>query len=113
MSNIPDLTQLSVAELRELQATIPAEIRKREAQEKKAVLTEVRELAKSRGYALEDLVGSSAVAGENAVVKRTVAPKYRHPQDPALTWTGRGRKPVWLVQLLEAGSTLEQVEIAS
>ena len=113
MSNIPDLTQLSVAELRELQATIPAEIRKREAQEKKSVLNEVRELAKSRGYALEDLVGANAAGGENTVSKRTVAPKYRHPQDPALTWTGRGRKPVWLVQLLEAGSTLDQVAIAS
>lgn len=111
MSNIPDLTQLSVVELRELQATIPAEIRRREVQEKKAVLNEVRELAKSRGYALEDLVGANAAGGENVAAKRAVSPKYRHPQDPALTWTGRGRKPVWLVQLLDAGSTLDQVAI--
>lgn len=113
MSNIPDLSQLSVVELRELQATIPAEIRKREAQEKKAILNEVRELAKARGYALEDLVGTGAAGGDNTVAKRTVAPKYRHPQDTSLTWTGRGRKPAWLVQLLEAGSSLEQVAIPS
>lgn len=114
MSNIPDLSQLSVVELRELQVTIPAEIRKREAQEKKAILNEVRELAKARGYALEDLVGAGAAAGgEGAGAKRPVAPKYRHPQDPSLTWTGRGRKPAWLVQLLEAGSSLEQVAIPS
>lgn len=113
MSNTPDLSQISVVELRELLAAIPAEIRKREAQEKKAILTEVRELAKARGYALEDLVGSGTAGGDGAVAKRTVAAKYRHPEDHSLTWTGRGRKPVWLAQLLEAGSKLEDVAIVS
>lgn len=113
MSNVPVLSQLSIAELRELQLAIPAEIRKREVQEKKAVLNEVRELAKARGYALEDLVGTGTTGGDGAVAKRPVAPKYRHPQDLSLTWTGRGRKPAWLVHLLEAGSSLEQVAIPS
>lgn len=112
MSNVPVLSELSIAELRELLTAIPAEIRKREVQEKKAILNEVRELAKARGYVLEDLVGTGATGGDGAVAKRTVAPKYRHPQDSSLTWTGRGRKPVWLVQLLEAGSSLEDVAIA-
>lgn len=114
MPNITDLTQVSVSELRELLVAIPAEIRKREAQEKKAILNEVRELAKARGYALEDLVGTGAAsAAEGTVAKRTIPPKYRHPKDPSLTWTGRGRKPAWLVQLLEAGASLTEVAIAS
>lgn len=111
MSNVPVLSQLSIAELRELQIAIPAEIRKREVQEKKSILNEVRELAKARGYALEDLVGTGPAGGDGAVAKRKVAPKYRHPQDPSLTWTGRGRQPAWLAQLLESGSSLEDVAI--
>lgn len=112
MQSIPDISQLPVAELRALLTAIPAEIRKREVQEKKAILNEVRELAKARGYALEELLGTGAAVGEGAVAKRTVAPKYRHPQDSSLTWTGRGRKPTWLAQLIEAGSSLEDVAIA-
>jgi DNA-binding protein H-NS len=27
----------------------------------------------------------------------TVAPKYRNPDDPSQTWTGRGRSPDWVV----------------
>lgn len=32
-----------------------------------------------------------------------VAPKYRNPANPAETWTGRGKAPVWARSLKEAG----------
>jgi DNA-binding protein H-NS len=35
-------------------------------------------------------------------VKR-VAPKFRHPDDPNLTWSGRGKTPLWVKALMEAG----------
>jgi DNA-binding protein H-NS len=40
-----------------------------------------------------------------------VAPKYRNPDDPGQTWTGRGRKPNWLVAELEAGRDQEDFRI--
>ncbi len=43
--------------------------------------------------------------------KTKVAPKYRHPEDSSVTWTGRGRKPKWILELLEQGKTLEDLEI--
>ena len=52
-----DLSTLSVAQLRDLQQQIPAEIKRREAQEKINILNEVRAFAKARGYAIEDLLG--------------------------------------------------------
>ena len=41
------------------------------------------------------------------------APKTRKPQNPAgeETWTGRGVKPVWFKQALEAGITAEKMLI--
>lgn len=42
------------------------------------------------------------------------ATKYRHPENPDLCWTGRGRKPKWVEQwLATAGATLDQLLIAN
>ena len=53
-------------------------------------------------------------AGEPARAKKRVAtgPKYRHPDDPDLTWSGRGRRPHWLTEALEAGHDLDDLKIA-
>lgn len=40
-----------------------------------------------------------------------VPPKYRNPNNPTETWTGRGRQPKWVSALLEQGYTLEQLKI--
>jgi DNA-binding protein H-NS len=39
-------------------------------------------------------------------------PTYRNPDNPAETWSGRGRRPRWLVAALEAGYKLDQCQIA-
>ena len=55
-----DLSTLSISQLRDLQLQIPAELKRREAQEKINILNEVRAFAKARGYAIEDLIGKDA-----------------------------------------------------
>ena len=37
--------------------------------------------------------------------------KYRHPDDPAKTWKGFGKRPIWLVKELEAGRELSDFEV--
>jgi len=44
-------------------------------------------------------------------VSRKLSPTHRNPNNPAETWTGRGRKPRWLVAALDAGNTVEQCRI--
>ena len=44
----------------------------------------------------------------NAIAEH-VAPKYRNPKDPSQTWTGRGRRPTWIV---EAGGNIERFLIS-
>ena len=73
-----DLSSLTVVELRDLQQQIPAELKRREAQDKVRVLNEARAFVKARGYALEELVGKEAKAkGPTGKVKV----KYRHPDN--------------------------------
>ncbi|WP_425074697.1 H-NS family nucleoid-associated regulatory protein [Sagittula sp. S175] len=40
------------------------------------------------------------------------AAKYRNPENPALTWSGRGRKPLWFVEELEEGKTASDLAIS-
>ena len=37
----------------------------------------------------------------------SVAPKYRDPQNPENTWTGRGKPPRWLASAMAAGKSKE------
>ena len=103
-----DLSALTVVELRDLQQQIPAELKRREALDKVKILNEARAFVKSRGYALEDLLGKEIKAkGPTGKVKV----KYRHPKNAALEWTGRGRQPKWVGEWLAAGGTLDALRV--
>ena len=105
-----DLSGLSLAELRNLQQQIPAEMKRREAQEKVDALNELRALAKAKGFSLEELMGKEDKAPKvrsGGVVKV----KYRHPSDGSLEWTGRGRRPKWVEAWVAGGGSLDGLAI--
>ena len=42
---------------------------------------------------------------------KTSVAKYANPDDRSQTWTGRGRKPNWLIAKVKKGAKLEDLEI--
>jgi DNA-binding protein H-NS len=38
---------------------------------------------------------------------KKVAPKFRHPDEPGIVWSGRGKTPVWLRELEKKGRAHE------
>jgi DNA-binding protein H-NS len=42
-------------------------------------------------------------AKQDAKPTKKVAPKFRHPDDPGIVWSGRGKTPVWLRELEKKG----------
>ena len=47
-------------------------------------------------------------------VKKTrakVPPKYKHPDNQKLLWSGRGSKPLWVKECLEKGLTMDDLLI--
>jgi len=40
-----------------------------------------------------------------------VLPKYQNPAVPSETWSGRGKRPLWLVSALKAGAMIEDFKI--
>lgn len=100
-----DLSTLSVIQLRDLLHQIPVEIKRREDQKKVNVLNELRAIAKTRGYAIEDLLGKEV----KTITGKKVKVKYRHPQNVELEWTGRGRKPKWIEAWVANGGSLDDL----
>ncbi len=95
-----DLSKLSIDELQALARDIETEILTRRAAEKERVLQQMRELAASVGMTPEELLRGTG---------SSVAAKYRHPDNPGLTWSGRGKRPTWVNEALAAGKTLDDL----
>jgi DNA-binding protein H-NS len=101
-----DLSKLSIEELQSLARDIEAEIVNRRVVEKERVLNQMRDLASSLGMTLEELMRQEGISGS------TVPVKYRHPENPGLTWSGRGKRPTWVNEALASGMKLEDLSIA-
>lgn len=93
-----NLEAMSLKELRQLQKDLAKAISTYEDRHKSEARAKLEVIAKEMGYALADLIGVN--------VKTTRVPaaaKYRHPENAALTWSGRGRKPQWFADHINAG----------
>ena len=100
-----DLSSLSIDELKLLSVDIDKEIQKRQQQNKKNVLSEMKQLAASIGMTVEQILESASQT------KAKGTPKFKNPSDPTQTWTGRGKRPGWLNDALQAGKTLDELRI--
>ena len=116
-----DLNDLSQKELATL--ITKAKRRKTALAKRKPITTvraRIRALAKSEGYTIEELFGSSA--GTTTRAPRTakaprktgvkVPPKYRNTANPEQTWTGRGKQPRWMAEEVSKGKKPEDFLIA-
>ncbi|WP_127109524.1 H-NS family nucleoid-associated regulatory protein [Pararhodobacter zhoushanensis] len=101
-----DLEALSLRELKKMQKDVAKAISTFEDRQKAEARAKVEALARDLGYCLAELVGTETKSSRAPAVA-----KYRHPENPALTWSGRGRKPQWFVEALEAGGMAEDLAI--
>ncbi|RME59017.1 H-NS histone family protein [Candidatus Parcubacteria bacterium] len=75
---------------------------------------EVQRLAAEHGASQEEVIDLVArVAKKKKLYKRRtkLPPKYRNPENPSQTWTGRGRTPSWVFEAAKKGISLEELLI--
>ncbi len=77
-------------------------------QEMAGAITEIKRLMAQFGISCDDLGFTSRAA--KAKTRRTITAKY---QDPATgkTWSGRGRRPRWVVEQESQGKSLDNFKI--
>ena len=98
------LEKMSLKDLTALHAKIQAAIDEKRVSERHEMRAKMEEMAKASGFSVSELFGGRKSKGSK------IAPKYRNPKDPSQTWTGRGRRPNWMV---EAGGDMKRFLIAS
>lgn len=108
-----DLSKLNLAQLKDLQAQIGAEMKNREKSEIEKARNDINAIAQSLGLSLKDLLGASESKGKVRKQTGKVAVQYRNPQDASQEWTGRGRQPGWVKELLASGKNLMSAKVTS
>ena len=101
----PKIDSLSYADLLKLEERIKSAIAVRKTEDAKVTKEELRVMAAKAGFELEELFGKRRPKKGKGVAK------YRNPKDPAQTWTGRGRKPNWLIAAVKKGGKLDSFAV--
>lgn len=102
----PDISDLSVEDLKRLQAEAEALIESKKDQAIEDAYNQIIAIADGIGLSVEELLA----VGEQKRKKTTrkaVEPRYRNKNNTEETWTGRGKQPRWLVAELEKGAKLD------
>ncbi len=106
MSEKINLQALSFDELKQLALDMDAEATRRQEEDKKRFLQEAQVIATRYGVSVETFL--NPVGKEK---KERAPAKYQNPNNSKQTWTGKGRQPTWIKELVAGGGTLEEVAI--
>lgn len=102
-----DLEKMSLADLKALHKDIEKAIKTYEARKLAEARAALEEKARELGVSLEAVLG-----GKPARTASSAVPKYRHPENASLTWSGRGRTPKWIADHEVKGGSREDYAIA-
>jgi len=102
-----NVDKLSLKELVELEGKLEKAIAAARERERAELKQEMAALAEKRGFSVNDIFGARS-SGRG---KSSSAAKYANPDNRSETWTGRGRKPNWLVAKLGKGAHLDDFKV--
>lgn len=105
--SILDYDQFDRPALLQMQKEIPIELKKRDKTLRQDLKKRVQKMVEEAGYSLDEVLTSSK---PKSPITKT-SPKFCDPTDNSSTWTGRGRKPLWVLAALEAGKSMDDLLI--
>ena len=102
----PDISDLSVEDLKRLQVEAEALILSKKDQAIEDAYNQIIAIAEAFGFSVEELL-ELGEQKRKKTTRKAVEPRYRNKNNTEETWTGRGKQPRWLVAELEKGAKLE------
>jgi DNA-binding protein H-NS len=109
--NRSNLARLPTDELWKVYESVTEALAARIIAEKQALDSK---LALLKHQSLIRAQGAGAKPAEHLREKRKypkVLQKYRNPDDHSQTWSGRGKRPLWVAKLLKSGTKLDDLVI--
>lgn len=105
-----DLSTMSRKDLEKLRKDIDKQLDRLAKDEQKAALEAAEKAAREFGFSLSELTGGAA--GKKSRSGSVNPPKYRNPENPQQTWTGKGRRPDWIKAVQDRGEDISKFKIA-
>ena len=102
-----NIDKFSLRELVELEQKVQKSIAAAKDRERAELKHKIQAMAEHSGFSVNELFGGRG-AGK---VKSSGVAKYKNPENHSETWTGRGRKPNWLLARLSKGAKMADFEI--
>lgn len=109
---ISELQGLSEEELQKVIEEARKTLEAKNREKRDQTIRQIMELAEAAGLEVEIREKKTPTATGRRSRKGIKVPiKYRHPSNPALTWTGRGQMPRWMRELVNQGRDREEFRI--
>ena len=102
-----DYQNLSESELQAVIESAEKALKNIQANRRKDVIAQIKELAAS----IDVFVDIHETDKKSTRKGVKVPVKYRHPEDPEKTWTGRGVMPSWLKALINQGHDRSEFKV--
>lgn len=96
-----NLDRMSLKDLIDLDSRLQKAIVAARERDRAEVKTRIETMVSEAGFSVSELYGGRGGR------KVPSAAKYANPDNRTETWTGRGRKPNWLVEALKKGQKLD------
>ena len=107
-----DLKSMNRKELEKLKTDVERALERTIERDRKAAISAAQKVAKDHGFDLEEIAAGTAQSKPRKRKKKASGsigkPMYRHPEKPEVTWTGKGRQPVWIKEAEAAGRSRDE-----
>ena len=102
-----NIDKFSLKDLIDLEHKVQKAIGAAKDRERSDLKHKIQAMAEHSGFSVNELFGARG-AGRG---KSSGIAKYRNPDNASETWTGRGRKPNWLLARIHKGAKMADFEI--
>ena len=106
-----NIDKMSLKELVELESKVKKALVAARDKERGDLKRKMAEMAENHGFSVAELFGGGRGVRGAGKGKSLGVAKYANPENKTDTWTGRGRKPNWLLERLKKGAKLPDFEI--
>ncbi len=109
----PDPTTMSKTELDPFERPLEDAVAKGDVRRRKEAIAAVRRAVEELGFSLEEILNFQPEEELRRAFRRRPRPSvtFRNPENPQEIWSGRGRRPTWLIRQLEAGKRQDDLRV--
>jgi DNA-binding protein H-NS len=108
-----DVDSLSFEQLRALQASAEKALEKQKRIKIESLRSEIEKMLAGNGFTVKEVFADliPEPPATKMGLRKPATPKFFNPNDPSVTWSGRGKQPHWFQEHIAAGKSVDEVRL--